>query len=144
MTEVVIALILSAIIVYLINIFKQSKVIYTNAVNDSVFVVTGCTYISENNEDGTLTTFSPKLNNRLIIDLTKGQPNKDFYISVLDNTLKFHHTVDEIITANKWEALFKISITKEDVCISGIPLKNKSMKCNLHWVIAPSKMVNKL
>ncbi|HFH4533536.1 TPA: hypothetical protein ACGJ7A_006246, partial [Pseudomonas aeruginosa] len=104
MTEVVIALILSAIIVYLINIFKQSKVIYTNAVNDSVFVVTGCTYISENNEDGTLTTFSPKLNNRLIIDLTKGQPNKDFYISVLDNTLKFHHTVDEIITANKWEA----------------------------------------
>ncbi|MBW6069666.1 hypothetical protein KZ856_21540, partial [Pseudomonas aeruginosa] len=75
---------------------------------------------------------------------TKGQPNKDFYISVLDNTLKFHHTVDEIITANKWEALFKISITKEDVCISGIPLKNKSMKCNLHWVIAPSKMVNKL
>ncbi|BDR27071.1 hypothetical protein RVBP20_3120 [Pseudomonas phage sp. NK1] len=144
MTEIVIALILSAIIVYLINIFKHPKIIYANSVNDNVFIVTGCSYVSENNEDGTLTTFSPKLNNRLIIDLTKGQPNKDFYISVLDNTLKFHHTVDEIITANKWEALFKISITKEDVCISGIPLKNKNIKCNLHWVIAPSKMVNKL
>ncbi|MFO5836807.1 hypothetical protein ACLBSM_32465, partial [Klebsiella pneumoniae] len=77
-----------------------------------------------------LTTLSPKLINRLIIHLTKGQLNKHFYISVLDITLIFHHTVDEIITANKWEALFKISITKEDVCISGMSLKNNQIKCN--------------
>ncbi|MFO5979527.1 hypothetical protein ACLBSL_33115, partial [Klebsiella pneumoniae] len=72
------------------------------------------------------------------------EDNKELYISVLDNTLKFHHTVDEIITANKWEALFKISITKEDVCISGMSLKNKHIKCNLHRSIVPGKRTNKI
>ncbi|MFO5701749.1 hypothetical protein ACLBSN_31760, partial [Klebsiella pneumoniae] len=47
MADIVIALILSAIIVYLINIFKHPKIIYANSVKDNVFIVTGCSYTSE-------------------------------------------------------------------------------------------------